>query len=114
MNIIIVKQPLTLINGFYQHSMGSKLIYINSNLDEDKQKIICGHELGHAVMHTKINILFLEKKTLFIKDKFENEANLFCTYLLFPYTQLSNYDGFTYEQIAAAAEIPLDYLKLII
>jgi Zn-dependent peptidase ImmA (M78 family) len=114
LNIIVVKQPLIGVKGFYQNSIRNKLIYINSNLDEVLQKVVCAHELGHAILHTKLNIVFLEKNTLFIKDKYENEANLFCTYLLLPYTQLNDYDGLTYEQIAAAAGIPIDYLRLVI
>jgi len=98
------------INGFYQYHARNKLIHINKNIDDMNKLIVCGHELGHAVLHSKLNILFLEKNTLFVKSKFELEANRFAAELLIPKdlidTFIAKYPCFTLEQIAALKLTP--------
>lgn len=42
------------------------------------------HELGHAVMHRKLNCYFIRNKTLLLNSKIETEANLFAAELLIP------------------------------
>lgn len=113
-NLIIVKRPLNdSIKGFYQYFKRNKIIYINSNLPCYEQKIICGHELGHAILHPKLNIMFLEKNTLFIKNKYEIEANKFAAELLIPDDIISSYPNYyTLEQIAVAENIYVELLKL--
>lgn len=39
--------------GFYLTHCRIRTITINSDLSSDFQKIICSHELGHAVLHNK-------------------------------------------------------------
>lgn len=102
------------IKGLYQYYKRGQFIYINNNLTINESKFVCGHELGHAVLHNKINALFLDKHTLFRKNKFENEANLFSAHLLLSDEFLFQYKDFTFEQIAAITEVPVEYLKLLI
>ncbi|WP_446715373.1 ImmA/IrrE family metallo-endopeptidase [Caloramator sp. Dgby_cultured_2] len=71
---------------------------------------VCGHELGHAILHTKINCTFLKQHTLFSTNKFENEANLFCSYLLVSDETLKQYSDYSIEQIAAIFCIPTELL----
>lgn len=101
------------VRGFYQHFQRNRLIYINGSLPEYDQNIVCAHELGHAVLHTKLNILFLENNTCCIKNRYEREANNFAAELLIPDNILSQYPNyFNLEQIAASVGLPVELLKL--
>ena len=109
-NIIIRKVNLGYnIRGFYMYRQRNKVIHINSNLGYEEQRIVCAHELGHALLHPKSNFTFLTSKTYFNMDKFEVQANLFCTYLLVP--DLSEYKNMTMEQISQMTNVPVSYLK---
>jgi len=62
-----------------------KYIFINSELSEFDQKLVCAHELGHAILHSSNRIQFLIDNTKILKrSKIEDEANLFASWLLFP------------------------------
>ena len=109
-NIIVRKVHLgDNIRGFYMYRQRNKVIHINSNLDYEEQRIVCAHELGHALLHPKSNFTFLMSKTYFNMNKFEVQANLFCTYLLVP--DLSEYENMTMEQISQITNVPVSYLK---
>ena len=78
---IVVYVPLVRVNGFYQRYEDKDLIYINEDLTEEEQQLVCAHELGHLVLHNDINSIFLES-TFFVVNKYENEANTFAKYLI--------------------------------
>lgn len=100
-NIILCKISLdTDINGLYQYHKGVKFIYINSNLSIEKQTVVCAHELGHALLHTKINVCFFKENTFFSTSKFEVQANMFAAELLLPDSLIQRYPNYTLEQIA--------------
>lgn len=113
LGLIVVKTPLNaLIKGFYQYYRRNRIIYINSLISKEWQTITCAHELGHALLHKKLNIVFLEHNTFYIKDKYENQANKFAAELLINDDLLAQYKGFTIDQIAASEHIPIELLKL--
>lgn len=60
MDAIILKVPLKGVNGFYHRYMDQDLIYINEDLSEEEQFIVCAHELGHMVLHKDIDSIFLD------------------------------------------------------
>jgi len=102
------------INGFYQAAPRNKIIHININLDEFSRYFTCSHELGHALFHSKLNILFLEKNTFVIKNKLENEADYFSAHLAIDDGELNsdNFESMTVEQKAAQLHVPIELLKL--
>lgn len=79
------------IQGFYKYDKRNKYIVINSNLEEVKQKYVCGHELGHSQLHPRVNTPFLREKTLLSVDRIEVEANTFAVELLLPDSAIYEY-----------------------
>ena len=63
--------------GLYTCVDGVRTIFINSNIPEFSQKIVCGHELGHSQQ------TFKEENYLFGVNKLETEANEFDATIIF-------------------------------
>jgi len=115
MNIEVVLWDLHKeIYGFYKYERRNRFIFINSNLTETKQRFVCGHELGHAILHTKVNTPFLRKNTFFSLEKIEVEANTFAVELLLPDVFLDTYRNTdtTIYQVAATNGIPKEFVYL--
>lgn len=72
------------IQGFYKYDKRNKYIVINNNLDTANQKYVSAHELGHAIVHPRVNTPFLREKTFLSIDRIEVEANTFAVELLLP------------------------------
>ncbi|WP_242852173.1 ImmA/IrrE family metallo-endopeptidase [Clostridium carboxidivorans] len=114
LNIKVLQEPLGKhIKGFYQLCPKNKVIHINQDLEDAEKTFICSHELGHALLHTKLNILFLERNTFCVKNRYEIEANTFASCLMIKDDLVQAYpDYFTLEQIAASENLPVELLKL--
>lgn len=84
LNVILVYYPLKDVRGFYQFFQRNNIIYIDDNLPENEQIIVCAHELGHMLLHKNSNALFMDTRTHFVTTKYENEANTFAAELLIP------------------------------
>ena len=64
--------------GFFLVNSRCKLIMINSDLEENIQRIILIHELGHAVLHSDSAISAFHEFAMFDDtDRMEYEANVF-------------------------------------
>lgn len=112
LNVVIFEEELGHVNGFYQSCPKNKIIHLNKNLEPNKKKRVCAHELGHALLHCKLNILFLEKNTFLVTNRYENEANKFAAELLISDDIIYQYKDFTMEQLAMAEELNIELLKL--
>ena len=77
LKIKIAYSKLGNINGYFIKVPKNKFIVLNEDLNCVKQKFVCAHELGHALLHSELNTLFLQRNTLNIKGKYENQANEF-------------------------------------
>lgn len=112
--IHVIEKPLhESVKGMYQYVDRNKFIYINENLPEHLKKIVCGHELGHAILHGKTNCIFLRNHTFYSPDRLEREANIFAAYLFLNDNILRQYEGYTIEQISCAIGVPVQYIKLL-
>jgi len=78
--------------GFYRYERRNRFIFINNNLETQQQRFVCTHELGHAILHTKINTPFLRANTFYSIDKIEREANEFAVNLLLYDKILQDYE----------------------
>ncbi len=97
------------IRGFYTSILGAQIIYLNSDLlNEQEQRAVCAHELGHAVLHSRQNSMFLKSKTNFVTARFEREADLFAGYLLLDHQTVDDCccNGWTASQIARFTALP--------
>jgi hypothetical protein len=62
-----------MVNGFYHRMKKRQIIYINKWISNIQMKVVCAHELGHAVLHDSNNAcLGLE-----INAQLELEADVF-------------------------------------
>ncbi|MEK6452576.1 ImmA/IrrE family metallo-endopeptidase [Caldifermentibacillus hisashii] len=93
MNIKVYQWDLhSEIMGFYKYIRRNRFIFINVNLVDEDKKFTCSHELGHAVLHTKVNTPFLKVNTFYSIDKIEREANEFAVNLLLYDKNLKDYE----------------------
>ncbi|MFJ8261440.1 ImmA/IrrE family metallo-endopeptidase [Rummeliibacillus sp. NPDC094406] len=113
LNIMVI--PFNLheeINGFYQYNRRNKYIFINSNIDDDLKRVVCAHELGHALLHTRSNTHFLRNNTFLSVDKIEIEANTFAAELLLSDDDLRENTHLSLQQIASLHNVPVELVKL--
>ncbi|WP_371069107.1 ImmA/IrrE family metallo-endopeptidase [Sediminibacillus sp. JSM 1682029] len=80
--MIIRNVPLGKILGFHARKSRVSIIHINENASSQQKIFICGHELGHAVLHPEVNAPFLQSHTYYSTSKIEQEANEFAVELL--------------------------------
>lgn len=100
LGVLLLLVPLPAdIRGFYQYYRRNHLIYINANLPEETRRIVCAHELGHAVLHKKCNTVFLDRHTYLVTDKYEIEANRFAADLLISDEDVELYQELTIEKL---------------
>ncbi|MGE8203982.1 ImmA/IrrE family metallo-endopeptidase [Heyndrickxia sp. NPDC080065] len=113
-NIIVQFEPLGSILGYYSFHKRVQFIHINEQLEENMQRLVCAHELGHAILHPKVNTSFLKKNTFFSIDKLEMEANLFAVELLMPdeYLYELNNTSITLREAAAMYGVPKEIVHL--
>ena len=100
MNIILVFYPLEGVRGFYQYFQRNNIIYIDERLPRNEQLFVCAHELGHMMLHKKVNAVFMDTRTYFNTNKFEIEANKFAMELLISDEILNEYTEYSIQQIA--------------
>lgn len=98
------------IQGFFQNINGEMIIYINSNIEENRVDFVLGHELGHVILHNELNTIFLKENTYFNIDKLEREADIFSAYL-----NIDKYEGdITPERASALLDVDLDVAMKIL
>ena len=69
-------------NGLYLYLEKHRLILLNNRLSESHKKIVLAHEIGHAILHTKINCAFIKKYTYLSVNSYELDANYFSCRIL--------------------------------
>ncbi|HAC0715719.1 TPA_asm: ImmA/IrrE family metallo-endopeptidase, partial [Listeria monocytogenes] len=76
LNIIVIPWNLDSdTNGFYKYIRRNRFIFYNSNLPEHQIKYVVAHELGHAVLHTRLNATFTKSIHWSNLSKIEVEAH---------------------------------------
>lgn len=102
LNIIVFDVPLGELHGCYMYLKRHRVIFINSDIENATIKnVVLAHELGHALLHTKVNCCFMQKNTLLNTNKYEIEANRFAAELLVSDEIIRSNPGMSDIQIAA-------------
>ena len=113
LDIILLKVPLhPSVNGMYQYFKRNKIIYLNNGLDSILERHVLAHELGHAILHTKTNITYLESNTFYSKEKIEIAANTFAAELLIEDSLFDEYKHNTIEEMASIENLPIELIKI--
>lgn len=110
MGILVSKEDLGTLSGYYTKKYRIKHIHVNASLTETELVFACAHELGHAILHPDANTPFLTKHTYLSIDKYEIEANKFAIELLLSDDTLLEYQNCTIEQVVRS----LGYHKKLI
>lgn len=114
--IVVMRRDLAMLKGFYTVENKTRYIAINKNLDDDYQRLVCGHELGHDCLHRHFaQCGFLRDFRLFnLEGRIEHEANLFAADLLIPDDEIilnRVWENHTYEQIAGMLRVPVEVIR---
>lgn len=113
LGIEVYYEDLGQLLGYYDVHFRMKSIHINYNAPDELYPFICAHELGHAILHPKLNTPFLSKYTMFSIDKIERQANTFAVELLLPDELLFNHYDINFSSLALSHGVPrgLELLK---
>lgn len=102
-HILLLEEELGAIRGYYNLVLRQKQIHINCNLEGTQRMFTATHELGHAILHPKVNTPFLLNCTHLSVNKLEIEANKFAVeFLISDETLLEymKYREYTIEQLS--------------
>lgn len=81
LGIRVIFVPFKKIKGIVFSLCSDKFILIDDGLTEIEQQIVCGHEIGHFLLHPSTNFLFILEKTG-LYNKQEHQANQFACALM--------------------------------
>lgn len=100
-NIDVAFLPLGGVRGYYNKCYRNRCIHINSDMDAERQRFTCAHELGHAILHPESNAVYLQSNTLFCVNRYENEANYFAAGLLISDDDLREHESLSVPELSA-------------
>ena len=95
------------LKGMYRVIKRNRFIFINQDLDEPMQLLVCAHELGHDQLHRKLGAAdgLHEFSFYDMTARPEYEANIVAADILLDSDEVLEYIytfGYTLEQIASA------------
>ncbi len=101
------------IRGFCMNWKRGTFISLNSQLSEFDMIFVLWHEIGHTVLHKNMNRVFMDKYTLNIPSRYENEANLFAAYMMIDDSDIKEYieREYTIYQISQITGIKPDLVE---
>ncbi|MGO4543258.1 ImmA/IrrE family metallo-endopeptidase [Paenibacillus sp. 2TAB23] len=109
-NIVVLFEPLGSMMGYFNTYKRIPMIHINNALEEQDQHFTCAHELGHAILHPKVNTPFLKRHTLMSVERIEREANELAVELLISDELLIS--GMTLYEAATLSGVPIEVAHL--
>ncbi len=105
--------------GAFSVVLNIPFIFINDHLSEEMQRIVCAHELGHAMLHRRLcrqkdRTVYYELEIFDIRDDAEYEANVFAADLLIDEEELLKYirEGCDMVRMARALNINVNLLMI--
>lgn len=98
---------------YYRDIQGREVVYIQEGLEDQFEKFVLSHELGHAILHTDI-LQAAYKKCMLNFGKLEKQAHYFAVKLLDISIDPVDYKDLSSEQIARALYVVEDCLEYVI
>ena len=97
---------------FYRSSYGDEFIYLDSRLDQKTKKELIAHELGHALLHIDLGVVYY-KNSLVCKSKLEKQADIFAAELLITPGDIDIwlFEEQTYKDLADCLEVSETIVK---
>lgn len=105
-NINVLFDPLGTVKGYYCFLHGHQFIFVSPELDDYEKRLVCAHELGHALLHPEINLFY----TVFPVEKYERQANEFAVNYLLMGAKV-DYPDYDLYMLARVAGIPRSLLE---
>ena len=116
---IMMRDDFDRQKGAFSLMLNVPFIFINSNLSDEMKRIVCAHELGHAMLHRQLcrkmkNQTIQEYEIFDIRSTAEYEANIFAAELLIDEQDLAEYESYGYDivQMAKASGININLLLI--
>ena len=106
-DVIVLRESLGGIHGYYAKTHKHKVIHINQALNPQQQIFTCGHELAHSIIHPDTNTPFLRAATMFSVDKLEIQANRFSLEMVYSDEELQPFLFRPIIDAAAYMGVPL-------
>lgn len=113
LNIKIYKSYLKDIKGYFLNIPEGISIVVDYILNENEERCVIAHELGHVMLHRSSNICYLKNYTYSNTNKLENQANEFAAELLITDDDINEAieKQFSIEQMACYFEVPMELLE---
>ena len=116
---IMFRDDFTGQKGAFSLMLNVPFIFINNNLSDEMKRIVCAHELGHAMLHRKLcrkrkNQTIYEYEIFDIRDSIEYEANIFAANLLIDEDEMNEYMSYGYDIVQTARTMNLNVNLLLI
>lgn len=105
------------LKGMYTVIKRNRFIFINQDLDDQMQRIVCAHEIGHDQLHREVvkNNVVKEFMLYNMNTRAEYEANIVAAEILIDTDELLRYIydyNYSAEQIARAMNTDINLVAL--
>ena len=116
---IMMRDDFDRLKGAFSLMLNVPFIFINNNLSDEMKRIVCAHELGHAMLHRKLcrqkkNQTIYEYEIFDIRNSTEYEANIFAANLLIDEREMNEYMSYGYDIVQTARAMNLNVNLLLI
>ena len=116
---VMFRDDFTGQKGAFSLMLNVPFIFINNNLSDEMKRIVCAHELGHAMLHRKLcrhkkTQTIYEYEIFDIRNSTEYEANIFAANLLIDEREMNEYMSYGYDIVQTARAMNLNVNLLLI
>lgn len=109
--VVLFRSDFAQQKGAFAVLKNIRFIFINSQLSEYMQRLVCAHELGHALLHKDLGKApggMMEFEIFDIQDETEYDANVFAANLLLDEQEVLEMAREGYDVVYIAKELNLN------
>ena len=113
---ILFRNDFTELKGMYTVIKRKRFVFLNANLPEQVQTVVCAHELGHDALHRHIavNAAFQEFVLYDMRSRPEYEATSFAAHMLLEDNDIFSLAGDGYDIVQIAQKMNTDINLMLI